>query len=223
MSEQDPSSKWQGWIDVISKDLGRSLLRRSLFEATMKIYDANPMVQKEGGAFFWFFSGLYLDTIASGIRRQAKKNDDSVCLRQLLEEIEERPEVLSRERYRSHYVAAGQAIDGRVDREFDQLGGAGAHLDPTVVRADLTQLKAACLAAEGYVDRRVAHYDRRHPREELTPSQVNLALETLETLVEKYFLLLNGSSLVVEPALQVPFSYVFSFPWIPPEEKPGQR
>jgi hypothetical protein len=222
-NDEELIKKWQGWMKVVTEDLGRSLLRRRLFEGTLKMYNENPKLQEHGGAFFWFFSGLYVDSIAAGIRRQVKENDDSISLARLLRDFSRAPAALSRERYHVLYGLAGQRIDGRVDAEFDQFAGAGgAHLDPNVIQGDLALLEQACLSVEGYADRRVAHYDKRPPKDELTPAQVTLALATLRGLVQKYFLLLNASGLDVEPVLQMPIWYAFSFPWLPERKKAAE-
>jgi hypothetical protein len=219
--------KWRRWIDVIQRDLGRLLLRRTLFKDLVKMRDENPRLTEHGDAFFGFLSEIYVDSVVIGIRRQLKVHPDGVSLVGLLREIADGPNFLTREGYYDLWRAAGYADPDSLPSaqgDFDAFAGrGGALLDPAVPSRDLKELKRIAAACERYADRRIAHRDKRASAATPTPKDVYDSLDRLEKLTAKYFLLLTGSGLDVEPHLQLPIWYAFTFPWKPPPPGEGGR
>ena len=85
-----------------------------------------------------------------------------------------------------------------------------------LVDKQLADLEAAAGAIEHYVDRRIAHYDKRDLATPV-PSFKDLedALRALETLVIFYWAVLKGSGLVgLTPTIQYDWQDVFEFAWI---------
>lgn len=219
--------KWRRWIDVIQEDLGRLLLRRTLFKDLVKMRDENPRLKEHGDAFFGFLTELFVDSVVIGIRRQLKDHRDSISLARLLREIADNPELLTREGYYDLWRAAGYADPDSLPSargDFDAFAGrGGALLDPAVPSRDLKELKGIAAACERYADWQVAHRDRRATRATLKPKDVYDSLDRLEKLTAKYFLLLTGGGLTVEPSLQLPIWYAFTFPWKSPPPGGGGR
>lgn len=216
--------KWRRWIDVIQRDLGRLLSRRTVFKGLLKMRGENPRLKEHGDAFFAFVSEIYVDSLVVGIRRQLKDHPDGISLVRLLREIVENPEILTREGHYDLWRAAGYTDPGSnpsAKRGFDAFAGPdGATLDPAVPSRDLKDLKRIAATCEKYADHRIAHRDKRASAAMPTPKDVYDSLGRLESLTAMYFLLLTGGGLDVEPILQMPIWYAFTFPWMPPP--PGE-
>jgi hypothetical protein len=56
----------------------------------------------------------------------------------------------------------------------------------------------------------------------LTIEQIDAALDAIEAMLQKYYLLFYGGSLMgAEPAIQFDWETVFTFPWVEVEEDEG--
>ena len=107
-------------------------------------------------------------------------------------------------------------------RDFAKFAPRGApHLDSGFVERDLRTIKAACAAAETYADRRIAHRDVRARGMQITSGEADRALDTIGSLVEKYFLLLFCSGLDIHPIPQAPVYHIFTVPWMPSSKVPS--
>lgn len=89
-----------------------------------------------------------------------------------------------------------------------------------MVRRDLHNLQATVVACEDYADRRIAHRDKRAPKyiqtfEDLEKN-LDSALELLQQMYEKYYLLFYAASITVKPQDQSDWKDIFSVPWIKP-------
>ena len=100
---------------------------------------------------------------------------------------------------------------------FDSISDeSGKHIAVDLVDKQLADLEAAAGAIEHYVDRRIAHYDKRDLATPV-PSFKDLedALRALETLVIFYWTVLKESGLVgLTPTIQYDWQDVFEFAWI---------
>lgn len=207
--------KWQRWIDAIRADVGHVLLRRTLFRGLIDIRAKSSFVLAHGNALFWFLGDLFRDSVLMGIRRQVKSGSESISLVRLLTEIAATPHLLSRKRHVSFYRTTSSLTRIMASREFDGFSRAGgAFVDSDLVRRDIQELRTICRSCEAHADKRVAHYDRKPPKNVLEPSEVYAALDAIERLVKRYYLLPHVVGTDVEPVLQMPIWYVFSAPWI---------
>lgn len=186
MSEDLRVEKWKRWMNAIHHDVGDLLLRRRLFKHLHDIRAKNPDLLKTGNPFFAFLGELFVDSVVAGIRRQLKSRDEN-CLVHLLQDLTEPPGLPLRN---------------------------GGYLPIATPAGDIDELKRIASACEDYADKRIAHLDSNGP-EVPTPQEVYDALDALKSMIEKYFMLLHGRSIEVEPLLLVPFDAAFAFPWRP--------
>jgi len=206
--------KWERWLQVIYDDMVNQATSRTVFRETAAIIVGNPHIPKDSD--FWdFLEQWYVDSAVIGLRRQIKVSPDGVSLAGLLEDIAANPGVLSRERFVGLYPTGEQA---RANTAFDKHVGAGlTNIDPAVVRVDIGKLKTLAAGCEEYADRFVAHRDRRGLLTVPTHAELDEALGVAERLLQKYYLLLRGDSLVsVSAKLLLPWKRVFEMPWAPP-------
>lgn len=206
--------KWERWLQVIYDDMVSQATSRTVFRETTAIIVGNPNIPKDSD--FWdFLEQWYVDSTVMGLRRQIKVSPDGVSLAGLLEDIAANPGLLTRERFVGLYPPGEQA---RANGAFDKHVGAGlTNIDPAGVRVDIDKLKTLAAGCEEYADRFVAHRDRRGLRTVPTHAELDEALSLAERLLQKYYLLLRGDSLVsVSAKLLHPWKRVFEMPWAPP-------
>ena len=137
------------------------------------------------------------------------------------EEVD-RPEVI-RVRYKDlefkdqELVASG--LVARVIRhEIDHLNGVlfVDYLDPAKIKKDRNWLEKRCRKVMKYRHKVVAH--RSTMDLTLTIEEIDEALDAVEEMLKKYYLLFTGAGLLgAEPAIQFDWQTVFTIPWIPPE------
>lgn len=178
--------KWRGWMDAINHDVGHLLLRRTLFLRLHAMRAENPELLKNGDPFFLFLGELFVDSVVVGIRRQLKRKDAN-SLMHLLHDLAVPPGLPKRD---------------------------GSHLDVAIPTGDIAELKRIARVCEDYADSRIAHLDSREPTLP-TEQEVYDSLDALKGLVEKYFFLLHGGSIDVEPHYFLRFNEAFTFTWLP--------
>jgi hypothetical protein len=93
--------------------------------------------------------------------------------------------------------------------------GAGT-VDPDKVLADIERLKTVAATTRKYVNKRIAHIDRKGAATVPTAPEIDAAVELIGELLQKYTLLLTGADLRL--GILVPFDWtiVFTVPWIDP-------
>ena len=162
-------------------------------------------------------ASAFVQATAVGVRRQAKTSDDSVSLRRFLTEVQKYPSLVSREYYISLYAGKGPLHVELGQHDFHRVAGEhNPHVPTEFVEDRIRELMEAVGTIEHYVDRRVAHYDKRRLAEP-TPTFADLsaALRTLERIVILYWRLLKGASMTtLLPTIQFDWQDVFRFAWM---------
>ena len=160
------------------------------------------------------------------VRRQVTSHRDSILLRRLLEELVECPTLISRAWTREVYerpLPSGHTYDREMahflaDSTYNQYADAsGEFLDPTLVEADLDQLKSQTASVLQLTDRAIAHDDAGGIRlaAPVTFDDLDVAIVCLEQLVRKYIVMLTGRSFSsLTPFDQTNARSVFYIPWI---------
>lgn len=164
----DPTwNKWAAWLGrepkpgTIYKDVVDMRAARQIWEGFQAIVGVAPDDAKRFGTFHSWFNASYVRSQGLAIRRQVEVSDDVVSLGRLLDRIAKSPNVLSLERY----LAELHPDDRRLGNEFfDSLTAPGARaIDASVPLAHLKRLRDETAKIKTWVDKEVAHYDRRDP------------------------------------------------------------
>ena len=212
MDDDELFTKWDGWLDDILADVRGLLVSQDIFWEVQKIIEANPCIHTPS-LFYKWMAGIYGSSVTVGIRRQQDGDRDSVTLRRLLEEIQDNPQVLSRDRYVALY---GEDARDFGHRDFDRIAGQGrSHIDPEMVINDLVQLERETQKVKGYVDRRIAHMDRRAPKGLPTLGEVDECLSLFKELLQKYLLIFRATTYEILPVRDYDWKQIFREPWIP--------
>lgn len=217
MTEAERRARLIQWLEVIFKDVQDLLLDDHIFWEFQKIVAANPKFAESPGLFTQWMASAFIQATATGVRRQAKVNDDSISLARFLAEVEKYPNLVSRTHYMGLYAGMEPWHIEIGEHDFDNVAGVGAAALPAdIIRRHVADLGTAVDGIEHYVDRRIAHYDKRGLAKP-TPTFADLtqALATLERIVILYWRLLKGSDTKLLPTILFDWQQIFRFVWLP--------
>ncbi len=205
--------KWCKWLNTIEEDVSRLYFARDVFTKILDIADNNERIDKKS-LFFPFFNKIYADSVVMGIRRQLKKDKDSISLVKLLYELSEHPELVTRSDFYELYQTARSPLH-HAEKIFNRFCEPNAvHINKTSVEDDIKELKELCKIAEEHADRRIAHWDKRPPAAELNLEDMYISVDMLGKLVQRYYLLFFATEVKLHPIPQYPIYHIFEEPWL---------
>lgn len=225
MTEDQRRSRLIEWIEIIMKDVQGLLLDQFIFCELQKIVRENPRFAQSPGLFTQWMASGFAQASAVGIRRHAKysekdkKNDKTnISLMRFLTEVKNDHKLISRQYYLELYKPANAPIIIG-ERDFDKVAGVGVdYLPQDRIEKHIDELKSAVDAVETYVDRRIAHNDRR-ASDIPTFGDLSAALATMEKLVMLYVRLLKGPSYDrLLPIIPYDWTAIFRFVWLKPDD-----
>jgi hypothetical protein len=219
MKEGERRVRLVEWLGKIYSDVQDLLVADYVFWEFQKIVDDNPRFKEASGLFTEWMASNFINATAVGVRRHAKGGDDTISMKRFLDEVESYPALVSRAYYRTHFVDAAPWLKESGEHDFDRLAGAGIDQIPVaLVQRQKADLARSVQDIEHYVDRRIAHYDKRHlARPVPALGDMTKALAVLEKLVMLYWLFLKGSSMATMlPTIQFDWQDIFRFTWAQP-------
>lgn len=208
-------AKWIHWLEVIKGEVQDLVVAKDIFQKVQKLIEENPLLHQPS-PFYRHLSSTFVSHAVIGLRRQVKCDNQSISMSRLFEEMIEAPEVLTRAYYVKLYEDS--VVQDLADEHFNQFAVPGApHIDPSLVEADLKRLRDASRRCEDFADKRVAHRDKRQPKELPTYNDVHACIDLLNDLYVRYFLLFSASSMdTLLPVYQGDWKAVFRVSWVPP-------
>jgi hypothetical protein len=226
MNEAERRRRLISWLEVIYADVQDLLLDDHIFWNLQKLIAANPRFKQAPGLFTQWMASSFIQATAVGVRRQAKCRDDSVSLKRFLTEVQKYPSLVSRAHYMSLFANAEAWRRESGEHDFDMMAGGGASSIPVaLVEEHLRELEGVVADIEHYVDRRVAHYDKKGlAKPTPTLGELSGALRALEKLVMFYWLFLKGASMTTMLAtIQFDWEAIFRFEWMPEQSAGGDE
>ncbi|MBI4547890.1 MAG: hypothetical protein HY707_07920 [Ignavibacteriae bacterium] len=225
MKSDSRKDKWERWLNIIQNDLYELLMLRYVFLEVQKIIKANRKIQTDGYFYDWV-AITYSKTASVCVRRQLDTDSRTITLGRLLSEIQRTPAILSLSRFESMYT---QGLSTRTEeqrifynlekrrakKEFQQFSGkVKMHVDPSLVSNDLILLNRACRPIVKYVNKRVAHRDKKQFTTLPTFNDLDTAIDALYDMFKKYMLLLPcvQFDFVIQP--QWDWKEIFKVAWI---------
>ena len=203
MSTTMPSSATPARLAVWTRRLGnitdevQALIHdRDIWRTISEIGAANPAVVANPFVM-GHFNTLYYRRALVSVRAMVDPDNDSDSLLTLLTDIAAHPGDLN-------------TTDPAM-----QLAGAGT-IDPAKVRADIERLKTAAATTRKYVNKHIAHIDRKGAPTVPTALEIDAAVELIGELSQKYTLLLTGGGLRLGIRVTFDWTSVFTVPWIDP-------
>ena len=111
-------------------------------------------------------------------------------------------------------------VEDLADKEFDKYSEKGTHISTVMVQKDFTELKSVSAKVEEFVDKRIAHRDKRKPKVLPKFHEVDTCIVTLDKLYVKYHLIFHAASMdTLMPTYQYDWKEVFYEPWLVAEAK----
>lgn len=211
----DPKlAKWIGWLDPIEEDITQLVWSKSIYLKLTGIITTNPEIH-HGNRFWNWISTNYVESSLMGMRRQTDNGPDTITLFKLISDIEENSTLITREFHKSLYPAGRQCY---ADAVFDELASRGStHYPQASAERDKQSLENLRDSFESYVDRRLAHLDKRPPSKIGQFQDVYEGIDTLERLLKHHCLLLRAQDVELLPVVQYDWKSIFRVPWIKPE------
>lgn len=205
--------KWMRWLKVIEEDVSELVVAKHIFHTLQGMIRENQSLHQPS-SFYYYLKNTYISHTVVGIRRQIKSSDQSISLMRLLEEMKATPEYLSRDHFVSLYK--GTRAERYAHGDFDKFARSGApYIDSDRVAFDLQELLDASSKVEDFADRRVAHRDRREPKQLPTYNEIDDCICVLDKLYAKYYLLFHAQGLTtLSPTWQYDWTAIFRVPWI---------
>jgi hypothetical protein len=193
-----------------------------MFRLLRAVFSTNPPLAREGGFILSWIADIYVEAALMLLRREFDKEAGTENLRNLLLDIAEHPEVLTRARYRSMCTQRPPGYD-LADRSFDQFplkkqaNAADDHLDPGGVRRELDALTAKVERVRVYAERTRAHRtpEQSFDVKNLTYSDLHEAIQQVRDLVNRCHVLLTTACIAEwEPVPQYNTIAPFQRPWV---------
>lgn len=220
MTDDERRLRLISWLETICRDTQDLLVDSRVFWEMQDVISGNPALLVAPALLKQWMASCFAQATAVGVRRQVKSGSDSVSLMRLLREVRQFPHLVSRQHYLSLFAGCEDWLVASGHRDFDRIVGPGADAMPSsVVDSQISDLSKAARRIEHYVDRRIAHYDKRGMTEPApTFDDLKSSLRTIDCLLVLYWQLLKGSSMdTVEPVLQEEWQSILLFPWIHPQ------
>ena len=210
--------KWLRWLEVIKREVQDLVMAKRTFHEIQQLIKDNPALH-QSNSFYDYLSRTYVSHVVIGLRRQIKSGKDSISMARMFEEMIESPQALTRSYYVGLYKDS--VVKDFADKDFNKFATPKApHIDPTLVAADLTRLRDASKRCEDFADKRVAHHDKRPPKELPTFNEVDACIALLDELYVRYFMLFHASHMdSLLPTRQYDWKSIFCIPWIPQDAK----
>lgn len=206
---------WLEWLKAIDRDVARVFRDRFMWREVAVMTEATKLPSSH------IFNGLntwYAQSQMIAVRRQAEIAPSGrkhvVSLAALLDQMARHPSVMTRDRYVSLYPPN---MRPRGDAAFDRIAGVGESRIPVEApRAALQDVAEAASPLKEYVDRVVAHSDRRRPRTIPTFGELDHAIDVVGFVFTEWSQWLTANvRWEMEPVFQYDWKAPFRVAWLP--------
>lgn len=215
LQERTPAESqalWESMLPLIRDDLIHLHSVRARFELLVDASKGSSIPQPNH--ILDFVAGLYASEMLLGIRRQTDRDRRTASMRRLMADLATYPQHASRDWYVTKYSSSMQEIAHRTFDGFSRRDG-DAYVDPKRIHSDLASLSDVTAAITRFANSRVAHLSATGPAPAVTFSELQIAVETFEHLLRRYYLLVDGRGLSeATPTMQFDFLHPLSVPWV---------
>jgi hypothetical protein len=213
LSDDKQWDAWQKLLERIHQETVYTFKNRLVFREILAMFERNEELRTEGHFVWEWLRGTYGRDQALAVRREADRGSDVINLIQLMYQMSKHSEVMSRVRYKAHFPPDTVIPEDMQDDQFTQLCGKGDYMNPKILKRDRRRLEKDCWKVVDYANKAIAH--RTEQKRDLTITEVHKAMDAIEQVHKKYYVLLTGGGLMqAEPAIQFNWKKVFTKPWI---------
>lgn len=204
-------------IEKITSDVSDLMWDRKMYTEFCEIVKNNPTIDK-ANAFYDFVKSGYISHLVLGIGRQTDEAKKALSLRRLLERINNNPEKITKKWFAAQYKTLSEDW-GKAD--FEKKFGALDFVDPAIVQKDIENLVSCTEEVRKYRDKRIAHRDKGKIVFKLSFETLDKAIETIEMLAMKYYLLLHQAGIdgLLPTDTTDDYREIFYEPWMKHSKK----
>jgi hypothetical protein len=225
LSDEDVWARWNERMNRVRNELHYVYGTRRRFNDITGVFQRNEKLKAIGDDVYQWMFRMWARDVAIAIRRELDNDTNTVCLGRLLDEMAQRPKVITRARY----LRDIPADDFRYRMLWDTFDSYGVipqsttapltdYLDPAGIAANRTHLLKVAKPVLAYANQLVAHRSETE-HVPVTLGDVNRTLEAIEDIFTKYYAIVVGPSVVsLEPSIIHDWLAPFAMPWIVPEE-----
>lgn len=224
MSDDELFTSWGEWITRTAQELTEVFEHRFLFDSLREMFHHNPKLHTRSGQFIMEWQArLYGRDVLLFIRREFDTQPGTNNTLKLLSEMEVRPGVLTRVRYRAFVDRLPWSEEARIGytnsffNSFRFIGDGSAstdYLDPAGIAADRDALHERIKTVLLYANRNLAH---RTPEWDVpnisVPTDTDAALQAVQDCFNRFYPLLTGKSMP-EPTPGIQFDWEESFRYV---------
>jgi hypothetical protein len=207
--------KWQQWVKRIEEDVaGRLVVPQQVCRKLVEVANANldHITKYSGWHFINFMRRGYAAQVAVGIRRHVKDNKDSVSLMRLLREVRDNAPRFTYQFFLGRFPIDVQYVNWQ-QPTFGQFSDDGIILSSRILTDDMENLKTLAKNVEDFVDKDVAHLDKKPHDGLVTFGELEKCVDELNRLVCKYRPLFGeGGKSSLEPTILFDWQDIFGVP-----------
>ena len=179
--------KWQNWLNVIGVQIQNMLIKQDTHNTILNIISKNKSLHQHN-LFYDHLFHTYIAYISVALRRQLKKQNNSISLYGLLSDM-------------------SNNIDDIPEHNL-------LSINPDV---DIKRLKEMSLTIEDYVDKRIAHTDKRTLKQLPSPNEIEDCIKLMKDIHKKYNSVINNVDIELMPVLYE-WTQIFKIQWIQENE-----
>lgn len=217
--------RFDEWVRIIRRINGEHVGQgwsHYVFRLFRAVFNANEQLREQGGFLLNAIADMYTTHTLMVLRRELDRQGGAENLINLLYDIRNHPNVITRARFMEIWEADGPLADHAEEqfKDWEPIGGSSGsdsdYINPDKVQADLDVLTRAFEKVRQYAERTRAHRRELDPEVSVTFAEMHSALRELRRVINKYYALLTASSMAQwEPVPQYSVVAPFKFPWIP--------
>lgn len=198
-------ARWRKRIRALSGIAVDMWADRDVYIEYRAVVTSNPELNK-GSGFLDLVDSMYISHVLLAVRRIADNDLRTISLYNLIEEIRDNPQHISRDWYINRFRRKSEG-----ERQFKKLWGSKSHIDAARVNRDLQLLSNITNHIQISVNKNVAHNDRRKTTKPLTYHELNTAIDGIFDLVSRYHALILNTAVATPNVLSS--HKIFTIPW----------
>lgn len=226
LSDEDVWTRWNQRMARVRQDLHYVYSTRRNFNDVASLFERNEELKSIGGGVYDWMFRMWSRDIVIAIRRELDSDANTVCLGRLLDEMAQRPRVITRARYLGdipegdfRYQMLWKTFDGFGVIRQSATSPLTDYLDPAGIAADRQHLAKIAKPVVAFANQLIAHRSETE-HVPVTLGDVNRTVKAIEEAFIKYYAIIVGPSLMgLEPSHIGNWLAPFEIPWITTGER----
>lgn len=212
--DKDIFNKWVDWIEKIKADLTGTINNQQIYNYFIEVVNANlEHIKKNHGVLFCdFVRKCYAVQAAIGVRRHIKTDEDSISLMRLLGQIKKCANQFTYDFYLERYPINRNKFEWQKSM-FLNFSKDGKAVSEEMVNNDIQQLKNIGSKVSNFVDRGMAHLDKRGYDVKVTFADLRKSIDSFNKIACKYICFIKSEGyFTLEPTIQFDWQKIFTVP-----------